>query len=186
MNMLYLLGEPGIGKTTLSRALFHGLNRVEKTLPYICWTEYHPKLCEIGRDRDTFGGTDALGMASQKKVIDWLESEPYPYVYAEGDRLANGKFFTWAQEFGVDLQIIHLTGERVAAKRRKKRNEQIGKEQNESWIASRRTKIQNVVKDFEPVVLELDASVGLKDMVKFVYSRTTVGRAIYKVRSSKS
>lgn len=182
-SLTYLMGEPGSGKTTVSRLLFEGMDSTVKTVPYVCWTEYHPRLCELGRDRETFGGTDALSMAAQKKVIRWLEEESkYQFVYAEGDRLTNGKFFTWALEHFDRVDLIALHNPKVVARRRKRRAKELDKAQNETWVAGRRTKLENLLEEFP--VRVLDAAAPAEENASRILRGTLVGRAIERARSS--
>lgn len=145
MKLLYIIGVPGSGKTTAIRRITKHLKGEVRYAPYISWTHYNDEVCQIGYDRDTFGGTDALGMASQKRVIEWLENCEYEYVLAEGDRLANAKFFDWCKSQGIDLTVMCIdVSDKLAEKRRSKRNSGIGKQQNEQWLKTRRTKVENL------------------------------------------
>lgn len=184
-QMLYLIGEPGVGKTTISQMMFEGLPSKVKSVPYVTWTEYHPTLCELGRQRENFGGTDALSMAAQKKVIAWLENESnHPYVFGEGDRLANAKFFNWAQEH-FELQIACIWGPEIAEERRNARAAELGKEQNTTWLASRRTKIERLVEEFVPDRLVFDAKRRPDYLANAILRNTDVGSKIKKLRHKR-
>jgi GTPase SAR1 family protein len=147
--MCYIIGEPGSGKTTLCRELTSGLRRKVKTVPYVSWTHFGEQTMELGHDRETFGGTDALGMAAQKHVLEFLrsgEGADYRYILAEGDRLANGKFFDAVWGMGIDLNVYALLPPtKVIDRRRRARNAAIGKEQDERWLKTRATKVANLV-----------------------------------------
>ena len=78
-----------------------------------------PHAAEIGVRREAFSGTDGLAMSIQPKVVEWVRTEPYPLLLAEGDRLGNGNFFAAMQAIGVELHVLHVwvPPETLAARR---------------------------------------------------------------------
>lgn len=180
--MLYLVGVPGSGKTTLARRLFRGVGGEVKKVPNVSWTEYSEDLCAIGHERETFGGTDALGMAAQNHVLAWLDSDEgsHRYVFAEGDRLANARFFEQVTEAGFDLTVVLLDmPPAVVERRRNKRNETIGKEQNETWLRGRETKVANIAHNWVDPDWRIRGKVD--DMVRLL-EKHPVGKAVKRLR----
>lgn len=159
-KMLYIAGVPGAGKTTLMGKLLDPAGEVhwhvENTAPFAHtvhgWNRMPTNIMihEIGAKRDGFGGTDALGMSVQPKVVQFLAETRPDRVVAEGDRLGNGKFFRAVLELGYELGIVILELEDgVAAQRRKRRAEMLGtKLQNETWLKGRTTKVQGLANEF--------------------------------------
>jgi hypothetical protein len=185
-HMLYLIGEPGAGKTTLVRRLTRNVACTVGKAPHVTWTQYSPKVIQLGHDRGVFGGTDALGMAAQKHVIAWLNDggRAHQYVLAEGDRLANAKFFEAVKELGFKLTVACVTvPEDVLAARREERNARIGKAQDERWLKTRATKVANLVAAgwVEPA-WELLGTAPRAELVK-VLAQHPVGQAIRKLRA---
>jgi len=147
--LVYLVGEPGAGKTTALRELTAGYAR-EQTETAGCpvmrltWKTTRADLpvlpsviTEIGKDREGFfGGTDALAMNIAPKATEAL-SILGGLVIAEGDRLAHDGFLFAAQDAGWRVRVAALTTPRaMAAARRAER----GGGQNETWVKGRRTK----------------------------------------------
>ncbi|HSV39804.1 MAG TPA: P-loop-containing protein [Nocardioidaceae bacterium] len=162
MKVLYVIGLPGCGKTTM----------VETALEITCMAptpvldgpvphvRYDDWLWVIGKPRDDFGGTDTLSMGIQPKAIEWIANLPLNIDYAEpvtgyaptavpdvllgeGDRLANRGFFATCP----NLTIIYLdTPIWLARQRMADRAEALGrKPQNESWWKGRVTKVDNLI-----------------------------------------
>lgn len=160
MKMLYIIGVPGIGKTTIVDRLLKGVEGDVNSVPYVSWTHYSYSCAQLGYRREHFGGTDALGMAAQKHVIalldEWRHNSRYRYILAEGDRLANKKFFEACIYMDINLTVAALVNDELAEKRREKRAAELGKEQNERWIGSRHTKVQNLIEEFVPEEWQLD------------------------------
>lgn len=159
MNLLYLIGEPGSGKSTLTAALVQGRRRRVHKEPF-AHTLYEGGLVQLGRERGGgFSGTDALSMSVQPKVVAVLEARAWPNVLGEGDRLANGRFFTAAREAGYEVDVALLqVDEELAAARRAER----GSNQDPTWLAGRRTKVNNL----QPyVTITLDASRSVAALV---------------------
>lgn len=158
MLLSYVIGVPGAGKSTLMRNVTHRWMDVEVVDGGVPHIEYHDDVTwalvavEIGRRREQFSGTDALGMAIMPKAIAWIGRNPAPWVIGEGDRLASAKFFGSAKASGYDLDIVLLDcPEDLAEARRAER----GSTQNATWLAGRHTKVANL----EPFVTRrLDAS----------------------------
>lgn len=140
MNLLYLIGVPGSGKTTLMRELVLGRPRRVIQKPF-AHTVYEGGLVQLGRDRGTHGGTDALSMSVQPLVVAALETALWPRVIAEGDRLANMTFFEAVMAAGYDLTVamLEVPGE-VASARREGR----GTNQDERWLRGRESKVTNL------------------------------------------
>lgn len=139
-DLAYLIGQPGSGKSTLMAALT-GSQLVTINRKPFAHIEYMNGAVQLGAVRAEFSGTDALGMDVQPKVLKWLTEAAPKAVCGEGDRLANGKFFTAVKELGFTLTVVLLTvPDEVAAARRAGR----GSNQNETWLEGRKTKVKNL------------------------------------------
>jgi hypothetical protein len=141
---LYCVGIPGSGKSTLLAAALKGHLAVAAAKPFAhtVYPNSHGTI-QLGATRAAFSGTDALPMNVQPLATAWLLSEAFPYttVIAEGDRLGNDRFFTTLSAHDWYVSIVYLnTPDAVADKRCAER----GSNQNEIWIAGRRTKVRNL------------------------------------------
>lgn len=161
-QLLYLIGQPGAGKSTLFSKLGLPKGRALKT-PFL-HTVYPSGLIQLGGLRETFSGTDTLPMDVQPKVIQWLKlSADDARVIAEGDRLANDLFFRAARSYGWELTAVYLcTPDNVAAQRRAER----GSTQNLSWIKGRSTKVANLAKFWCSPQWTLDGGLPVERLAK--------------------
>lgn len=147
--LLYLSGAPGTGKSTIMARLTEGCYRhvTENPLPHDrlypadATTLDDPLAAEIGRRREAFAGTDALGMAINPVACQWIASRPYHLVLGEGDRLANKRFLTTADEAGFHVHLVHLTADRETLDVRCHTR---GSKQSDSWRQGRATKAANL------------------------------------------
>lgn len=163
-HALYIIGEPGVGKTTLMSALRAGQLWQPHDVPF---THQHsglgvaandPLAVELGGPREGFGGTDVLGMAVQPQAVAFLSGSCAPQLLlAEGDRLGNGKWFASVTEAGYHLYVYHLHGPRVAARRRAER----GSDQDPTWLKGRRTKVESLSLLMSAIVLDASLPVEL-------------------------
>lgn len=149
MRLTYLIGEPGVGKTTLLTAVTDGLPGMAIRRPF-ARTVYDCGVVALGEARAVFGGTDTLSMSVQPKVVDWAEMPDYEDIIGEGDRLANGKFFTAMRDIGYDLCIVHCVApQEVAVERRVMRAARHSiDEQDATWLAGRQTKVKNLAAEW--------------------------------------
>lgn len=161
--LVYLVGEPGAGKTTLMRAVTADRERIAAAAAPVCAhmilrpppagsVDGMPaQMIELGRDRDTFGGTDALSMSIQPKAVAFM-ADADGLVLAEGDRLANDRFLTACEDGGWAVRVVALaTPPRLAAARRKERD---GGHQDPTWVTGRRTKAQRLAGRWGATVLD--------------------------------
>lgn len=118
---------------------------------------YGPDLAVLGRQRPTFGGTDALAMNINPKAIAYLHKTLHKLVIGEGDRLANTPFFDAARQTG-HLQIIYLDVPPALAQHRMlQRAHQTGnKPQQPQWWKGRHTKVLRLAQS--PETVRLDAT----------------------------
>ena len=155
-HLTYLIGEPGVGKSTLLGTLTAGSEYEEVRDPF--WLRRHANgVTELGRHREDFSGTDALPMSVQPAVQQYLEAVGPALVLGEGDRLGNDTFFAYARRAGYELHLYVLVGTATAASRRKAR----GTGQNETWVKGRQTKVMNLIDRFRPEVLDASMDPGL-------------------------
>lgn len=143
-HLLYVMGEPGIGKSTTVRAL-KGEQAYEDFDHPFYFRRYDCGVVELGADRKDYPGTDSLGLDAQPKVVGWMESIRPSLVLGEGDRLGNGAFFDSMRALGYTLWLYHLEGEDLALERRAAR----GSHQDEAWIKGRRTKFKDLAIRFQ-------------------------------------
>lgn len=153
-RLCYLIGVPGSGKTTLMTAVLAPFDGIEadKPLPHVSFR--NGRVAWLGKQRPPFGGTDALAMNIQPKVLAWMQSPMAPdWIIGEGDRLGCQSFFRESERIGYQLQVLWLdTPLAVAAARREERRLSIGAEpQNERWVGGRVTKVERLWKYYEAV-----------------------------------
>lgn len=149
MRLTYLIGEPGVGKTTLLAAITAELPGMQARRPF-ARTLYDCGVVQLGENRAVFGGTDTLSMSVQPKVLDWAQMPEYPDIVAEGDRLANAKFFTGMKDLGYDLCIVHChASSDITAERRLMRASQHSiKPQDPVWLQGRQTKVKRLADEW--------------------------------------
>lgn len=143
MNSLYLIGYPGVGKTTLLATILETLPQFVVTEPgTLKHVKYWPSNedfngIQLGVPREGgFGGTDSLPLNAITAMERWLSQSPPDWLVAEGDRLANDRFFSFLSSMGT-LTVCHLVcPPEVLVDRLQKR----GSGQDPRWLAGRKTK----------------------------------------------
>lgn len=157
MKLLYLIGPPGVGKTTgLRRALDGSVFRevIRRPFHHEAWFP-HPGEMDapagytlgVHDAPGGFAGTDALPMNVQPRVLGWLFDLSSPptdrVVVGEGDRLANMKFLLPARNQGWKVTVCRLTGSPEALQARRDAR---GSNQDRTWIKGRETKVENLAR----------------------------------------
>lgn len=154
MDFLYIIGEPGVGKSTLVAAMTEGLPYDETDSPFP-FRRYDCGVTELGKRREDFSGTDALALNVQPTVVAYLEAVQPKLVLAEGDRLANQKFFNALEKLGYTVHVTALVGPGVAAKRRLQR----GSHQDNTWLRGRQTKVRRLIEEWGNDLLDATQTV---------------------------
>lgn len=123
MNLIYVIGYPGSGKTTAVRAALTQLGRAAEPRDHPIPHVRRGDVWHLGRELDgPFAGTDKLAMNIQPAAIAWL-NDPAALtgcrtLIAEGDRLANPSFFAAARQAGHHLLIALIDTPLHDARRR--------------------------------------------------------------------
>lgn len=150
-RLVYVIGPPGSGKSTLMAGLTRGLLRVARTDHGLPRDElYHRERLvgvELGRQRGDFSGTDALAMNIHPRACAWLRhggAGDAPVVYAEGQRLATLQFIKAGLEAGREVDLLYLDPPpEVAEARRRAR----GSRQSEAWIKGATTRAARLARE---------------------------------------
>jgi hypothetical protein len=191
----FLIGEPGIGKSTLLGAALEHLERYEidhleaggpaRELLH----DGHGNIvgCELGRRAgkhpEGYPGTDAMSMSAITATERWLldGADGLGLVALEGTRLANKRFVEACQNGGHDLTVYYLYGPPIARQRREER----GSQQNPQWLKGRQTAANNFYQLVDRMTFEgrphvythlIPAARPLDDSVR--YLRTLSGLAL--------
>lgn len=159
---LWVVGEPGVGKTTFCRKLFesYGPELVRVDRPK--WTTFGPSkaaaepgvVCAaVGHwNGHTFDGGDSVPPSDIKPALDFYAKwfTGYKLAVFDGDKFANGNAVASVRETlerktaeaiaisGMPYRLVclHFVGERSAVEGRCAR----GSVQSASWVKGRRTK----------------------------------------------
>lgn len=158
MQITYVIGEPGVGKSTLIGNATKGIEWFMQSRPFMHVIYEQPEVVELGPRRgEYFSGTDGLSMSVQPRVVDYLQFPTYNHVLGEGDRLANDKFFRYCDSISDFTVVLVTAADGVAGERRAKRAEKMSlPEQNEKWVKGRLTKLANLAEAWDPVVIYSD------------------------------
>lgn len=143
-TLVYLVGMPGAGKSTLAAALTADCHRepVDSVVPHDALARAGKLVgAELGRRRDNYSGTDALKMSIQRRAEAWISSQPYPLVIGEGQRLSNRAFLAAAETGGYRVRLLYVdVPSATAAARRAGRPT----EPDPRWTAGVATMARNV------------------------------------------
>jgi len=162
-RLLYLVGPPGVGKSSAMRGLLRGLGLnpmdARRAAPQVY---LHDLVGEktgrvegqyLGRLRREFPGTDALGMSASPRVISYLASPGLPpLILGEGARLGTGKFFQEAatnSRLRLSVALLDAPDE-VLEQRRDRR----GSGQDASWARGAATRARNAAAAAEQLGIE--------------------------------
>lgn len=151
-KILFVVGEPGVGKSTLVAEAFAHCDRVELDhlaaggpMRELLWHGGELAGCELGRrlgkHPEGYPGTDTMSQTAIVGVDEWLRAgaDGLGFVVLEGTRLMNKRFVTAALAGGHSLDLFYLYGPEVARQRREER----GSNQNPQWLKGRQTAARN-------------------------------------------
>jgi len=146
MKLIYLIGMPGTGKSTVMKELMNGIDWERNKPIDLLESHVSENIRVLGKyeDGEVFSGTDRLSMAVAPKAIEWISTNPNEVIIGEGDRLNNKAFFEKAKELG-ELHIIQLT---VSDEERERRYKERGSEQSDKFIQTVKTKCNNIAEHF--------------------------------------
>lgn len=139
-DALYVIGEPGAGKSALVDTLVYGTERYVEEVP-LRRLVYANGVVELGDRGGDWAGTDRLPFNVQRKAEAWARDTRAERLLAEGDRLANEPFFDALLAAGWNLTVVCV---RVPAVEAAERRAARGGGQDESWVRGRRTKVERL------------------------------------------
>lgn len=171
-TVLWLVGEPGSGKTTLARHLLGtALELIEKPK----WTRA-PHMVAAGHYTGApFDGADTVPYnGAADALLYWKENlrSEFPVTLLDGDRFSNEntvKFFKELAAEGVPLRLAAAYVDvpaAVAAARRAARSETV---QNAAWVAGRATKARRFFDSFVDAVT-VDGTAGTEEAAAVIRS----------------
>ncbi len=148
MKVIYIIGLPGTGKTTLMKRFMEQYEWTPNRPIDLLDSHVSGNIRVLGKyeEGETYAGTDRLSMAVSPKAIEYIQTRPDEVIIGEGDRLNSKTFFSAC---GEDLTIIHLE---VGDETRERRYKERGSNQSDKFIQTVRTKVSNVLDMFGPRV----------------------------------
>ena len=154
MKIVYYIGQPGTGKTTLMRSILSEYSKAEE--PEFVkegLVTYHrfntQKVIILGKyDEGTFAGTDTWSKGVGPKFRQWLIDNRETYqdwgCFGEGERLSNApNMDAMFAEESMKLVCLEVSEEELERRRAARNNTQDPK-----WMKGMRTRIENLCKRY--------------------------------------
>jgi hypothetical protein len=156
--LVYVIGEPGVGKSTAMRMATEGLQRAPIPGAPVREVLLHPVTAvvagiELGRRRPGgFSGTDALPMnavvAAEEYLVSGRAADETRLLLGEGARLGNRRFLAAAADAGWAVNLVTVIGPETAIRRRQAR----GTHQNPAWVKGAATSAARLASNPPPRV----------------------------------
>ena len=137
--VLFLLGPPGVGKTSLARRLLMSGGRVP-TLIYRPKWSFTESICAAGHYRgELFDGADTIPYSGASDVLDWWSYQfiQFPLTILDGDRMSTGRTLEFLDRFAVPRTAVLLQATPLDLVSRRLGR---GSDQDPSWMKGRETK----------------------------------------------
>jgi hypothetical protein len=150
-HLLYIVGAPGVGKSTLARTLTEGWDReVLRSAPVPHSRLRHPATgrligLELGVPRPDFPGTDTLAMDISPRALQFLTGQCVPFALCEGSRLATRPFLGELARSGVSILLVSLTADEELLEQRWRDR---GAKQNPTWRKGAATRAERITEWF--------------------------------------
>jgi hypothetical protein len=155
-------GEPATGKTSLMKMVVEPLGPYQPFKFLRISGRYYSKynLFLLGiYDSGTFQGTDRLSMAAPADLDLFLKKTSGNYLF-EGDRFFASSCLQLFEKKDKDCKIFVLE---VSEQEKKYRHIKRNDTQTESWLAGRKTKIENIKKSFKHETLRNETEEDLQE-----------------------
>ena len=153
-----LIGEPGVGKTTVMRSVFEGTNLEPDRLGASKWmiSQEH-KLIVMGvYGQGVFDGTDRLSMSCyadlEESLICFDTLYPDYVVLWEGDRLTRNRWIDALVANKYEVQVFHLTANPLISQLRR---DSRGSNQHPSWITGRNTGSKKIATERDATTIDM-------------------------------
>ena len=172
-------GEPATGKSYIMKKLIEKTSLKEKF-------EWGKLVRGVKNDvisvlgiyqdaEDIFPGTDKLSMAVQPEGIQYIKLEAaqnnLQHIIFEGDRLFKSSLFDIVKN-DVDFRIVVIKcDDNIKHQRHKQRND----EQNEKWLNSRKTAVNNIINNHNHFLKYNNTETEADDIVNFILSGSKEG-----------
>jgi GTPase SAR1 family protein len=168
--VLFFVGPPGVGKTSLVRAFMGHLDPTHqrRLVNKPKWTVAPGILCAAGHYTGaTFDGGDTVGYNQAKETLAYWQSElvdSTPVTIFDGDRFSTRGSLEFVQESILvgnrphKVRIVHLVASQTVLEARRAAR---GSNQNVAWMKSRVTKACNFANLLEDTLVIDTSAEGL-------------------------
>jgi hypothetical protein len=145
-TILFVVGAPGIGKTTLVRRLLEPDSYFNAKPKWTIGPNQH--VCAAGHyTGGTFDGADTVPYNGFQPALEFWAKElvHFDLTIFDGDRFSDSRSILFFKNHRVQLKVLHcIATPDVLATRRKER----GSKQNPSWMQGRETKSKRFAAEF--------------------------------------
>lgn len=174
-KVLFIVGAPGVGKTSLVREFLDPFNMYLHPKPK--WTVAPDLVCAGHYGGGTFDGADTVPYNGVAEALQFWKASlcTMPLTIFDGDRFSHGRALDFFKEKSpqTDIFCVHLTGSEDTLKAHR---EERGSNQNPSWMAGRATKARNFAKLVENYGKTVDIEVDNKSAAQIASEvRTFLG-----------